>query len=65
LARREVIQVVASSLLSDDEIGDLTNLTITFRSNQNGGTHAIGCRHVSTKAADAETVTLAAFELDR
>jgi hypothetical protein len=48
-------------LLSNDEVGDLANLTITFRSNQNGGTHAIGCRYVSTKAADAETVTLAAF----
>jgi hypothetical protein len=37
------------------------SLTITFRANQNGGTHAAGCRHVSARAADTETLTIAAF----
>jgi len=55
------IRVLSSSLLSEDEIGELVGLTITFRANQNGGTHAAGCRHVSVRAADAETLTIAAF----
>jgi hypothetical protein len=53
--------VLSSPLLSDEEIGELANLTITFRANQNGGTHAAGCRHVSARAMDAETLTIAAF----
>lgn len=61
LADPEAIRVLSSPLLSDDEIGELASLTITFRANQNGGTHAAGCRHVSARAADAETLTIAAF----
>jgi len=61
LADPEAIRMLSSPLLSDDEIGELASLTITFRANQNGGTHAAGCRHVSVRAADAETLTIAAF----
>jgi hypothetical protein len=57
----EAIRVLSSPLLSDDEIGELAGLTVTFRANQNGGTHAAGCRHVSVRAADAETLTIVAF----
>lgn len=53
--------MLSSPLLSDDEIGELADLTVTFRANQNGGTHAAGCRHVSVRAAGAETLTIAAF----
>jgi hypothetical protein len=61
LAEPEAIRILSSPLLSDDEIGELASLTITFRANQNGGTHAAACRNVSVKAADAETRTIAAF----
>jgi hypothetical protein len=40
LAEAEAIRVLSSPLLSDDEIGELASLIITFRANQNGGTHA-------------------------
>ncbi len=45
----EAIRVLSSPLLGDDEIGELASLTITFRANQNGGTHAAECRHVSVR----------------
>ena len=61
LADPEAIRVLSSPLLGDDEIGELASLTITFRANQNGGTHAAECRHVSVRAAGAETLTIAAF----
>jgi hypothetical protein len=50
MAYPEAIQVLSSSLLSLDEIGELAGLTITSRENPNGTTHATGCRHISTKA---------------
>jgi hypothetical protein len=61
LADPEAIRVLCSPLLGDDEIGELASLTITFRANQNGGTHTAECRHVSVRAADAQTLTIAAF----
>jgi hypothetical protein len=61
LADPEAIWVLSSPLLRDNEIGELASLTITFRVNQNGGTHAAECRHVSVRAADTETLTIAAF----
>jgi hypothetical protein len=61
LAYPEAAQALCSPLLSDDEIGELAGLAITFRANQNGGAHAAGCRYISAKAADAETMTIAAF----
>ena len=60
-ARPDVVHVLSSPLLSDDEIGELAGLNITLRANQNGGTHAVGCRNLSSKAGDAETVTMAAY----
>jgi arsenite methyltransferase len=59
--RAERGRVLSSQLPGDDEIGELAGVTITFRANQNGGTHAADCRHVSMKAAEAETMSLAAF----
>lgn len=53
--------MLSSPLLGSDEIGELASLTITFRTNQNGGTHTAGWRHVSVRAADAQTLTIAAF----
>ena len=60
-ARPDVIHVLTSPLLADDEIGELAGLAITLRANQNGGTHAVGCRSLSSKAGDADTVTIAAY----
>jgi hypothetical protein len=60
-ARPGVIHVLTSPLLADDEIGELAGLTITLRANQNGGTHVVGCRNLSSKAGDAESVTVAAY----
>jgi hypothetical protein len=60
-ASPDVIHMLTSPLLTDGEIGELAGLAITLRANQNGGTHVVGCRNLSSKAGDAESVTIAAY----
>ncbi|HEX4833357.1 MAG TPA: hypothetical protein VH478_19935 [Trebonia sp.] len=56
MEHRELIEVLSARLLTRAELGDLGDLTITFRANRNGGAHVPDCKSVSAKAVYDEHV---------